>query len=517
MVDADNTDPNAPRQVRRDDVLEIGSLLRLQWEPSQDNWVLLYPEGMVKLAGPTAEILRRVNGTTPVDKILAELREAFGGQDVDEDALSFLTEAWSRGWVQPAGDHPEMAVRRIVDKPEHPLAVTPMPEGVTRPHWLLCELTYRCPLQCPYCSNPVEIAKYQNELTTEEWKKVMREAREMGAIQLGFSGGEPLVRKDLEELIAYSTELGFYSNLITSGVGMDEERVKRFKEAGLDHIQISFQASNEELNNYLGGTDSFKHKLEMARIVKKYGYPMVLNIVIHRQNIDQIRDILDMCVDLQGDYVELASTQYYGWSKINAEHLLPTRAQLTRAEAVAHEYQERMRGKMRVIYVVPDYFEDRPKACMNGWGSIFLTMAPDGTALPCHAAGQLPGISFPNARDFTIPQIWNESDAFNHFRGFDWMKDPCKACPEKTKDFGGCRCQAYMLTGDMYAADPVCGKSAAHGSLVAEVDEIERRAEAGVEPSQPIIFRNMRTSKQQMKAAAGDGDPADAEDLAEVD
>jgi len=366
----------------------------------------------------------------------------------------------------------------------------------SKPLWLLAELTYRCPLQCPYCSNPVEIAKYKDELTTAEWIKVLREARKMGATQLGLSGGEPLVRPDLEELIREARELGYYSNLITSGVGMDEARIAAFKKAGLDHIQISFQASDEELNNYLGGTDSFQHKIEMARLVKEYEYPMVLNIVIHRRNIDQIEDIIKMTVALQADYVELASTQYYGWSKLNAAYLLPTREQLQRAEEIAHRYQEKMRDSMRIIYVVPDYYEDRPKACMNGWGSIFLTIAPDGSALPCHAAAQLPGFEFPNVKDSSIETIWNDSDAFNRFRGFDWMQEPCRSCPDKTKDFGGCRCQAFMMTGDATAADPVCGKSDYHAQLVAEVDRlIEEGGNVAIE-AQPVIFRNMKNSRR---------------------
>ena len=366
-----------------------------------------------------------------------------------------------------------------------------------KPLWLLAELTYRCPLQCPYCSNPVEIAKYKDELSTRDWIRVLGEARKMGATQLGLSGGEPLVRQDLEEIIAEARRLGYYSNLITSGVGMDEKRVAAFKEAGLDHIQISFQASDEELNNYLGGTDSFQHKVDMARAVKKYEYPMVLNIVIHRQNIDQMKEILDMTIALNADYVELASTQYYGWSKINAEHLLPSREQLARAEAVAHEYQERMKDDMRIIYVVPDYFEQRPKACMNGWGSIFLTIAPDGAALPCHAAGQLPGLTFPNVKEMSIEEIWEHSDAFNKFRGFDWMQEPCRSCDEKEKDFGGCRCQAYMLTGDATQADPVCSKSPYHQQLV---DEVDRLSNPEAAPSKPLIFRNMKNSKAQIKS-----------------
>ncbi len=369
-----------------------------------------------------------------------------------------------------------------------------------KPLWLLAELTYRCPLQCPYCSNPLDIARYQQELGTEDWLRVLREARELGAMQLGFSGGEPLVRRDLETLVAEARRLGYYSNLITSGVGMDAERVARFKEAGLDHIQISFQASDEELNNFLGGTASFRHKLEMARAVKAQGYPMVLNIVLHRRNIDQIEDIIRMTIELEADYVELASTQYYGWSRVNVDALLPTRAQLARAEAIAHDYQARMKDRMKIIYVVPDYFENRPKACMNGWGAVFLTIAPDGSALPCHAASSLPGLSFPNVRDHSVREIWYESDAFNHFRGFDWMPEPCRSCPEKTRDFGGCRCQAYMLTGDATATDPVCDKSPHHGALLADVARIESLSDADA-AARPLVFRNMRNSRA---LAAGD-------------
>jgi pyrroloquinoline quinone biosynthesis protein E len=374
-------------------------------------------------------------------------------------------------------------------------------DGVSPPLWLLAELTYRCPLQCPYCSNPLEIAKYQDELSTEDWVRVMQQARKMGATQLGFSGGEPLVRQDLEELVQEARHLGYYTNLITSGVGMDEARVKRLKDAGLDHIQISFQASNEELNNFLGGTKTFEHKKEMARIVKAYEYPMVLNIVIHRKNIDQIRDILDLTVELDADYVELASTQYYGWSRINVDHLLPTREQLAKAEIVAKEYQEKLKGKSRIIYVIPDYFENRPKPCMNGWGAIFLTIAPDGTALPCHEAGQLP-IEFPNVKDHSIEELWNDSPGFNHFRGFEWMKEPCRSCDEKEKDFGGCRCQAFMMTGDAANTDPVCDKSPNHQALLDDVERIGKIAVAEKDmelKEQPMIFRNMKNSKKFIK------------------
>ncbi len=369
----------------------------------------------------------------------------------------------------------------------------------TKPFWLLAELTYRCPLQCPYCSNPVEIAKYNDELSTQDWIRVLREGRKMGATQLGFSGGEPLLRRDLEELISEARELGYYTNLITSGVGMDEDRIVAFKKAGLDHIQVSFQASNEELNDYLGASKTFQHKLQMANLVKQYEYPMVLNIVLHRQNIEQIREILDMTIELKADYVELASTQYYGWSRINLDNLLPTREQLQQAEKVVVEYQDKMKDKMKIIYVIPDYFETRPKACMNGWGSIFLTIAPDGTALPCHAAAQLPGLNAPNVKEHSIEWIWNESSAFNKFRGLEWMQEPCRSCPEKEKDKGGCRCQAYMLTGDARNADPVCDKSPHHQQLVDDVARIAKLSQKNSDAGQPLIFRNMKNSKKAME------------------
>jgi pyrroloquinoline quinone biosynthesis protein E len=365
-----------------------------------------------------------------------------------------------------------------------------------KPLWLLAELTYSCPLQCPYCSNPVDIAKYKQELTTDEWIRVLREARAMGAAQLGLSGGEPLVRQDLEVIIAEARKLGFYTNLITSGVGMDEARIKAFKEAGLDHIQVSFQASDEVLNNYIAGTDAFEHKLEMARLVKKYDYPMVLCFVLHRQNQDQVAQILDLAATLNADYVELAATQYYGWAMLNRDALMPTREQVIKAEAVAHEYQKKMQGKMKILYVVPDYYEDRPKACMNGWGSVFLTIAPDGTALPCHAASTLPGLSFPNVKDHSIETIWNDSEDFNKFRGYDWMKEPCKTCPEREKDFGGCRCQAYMLTGDVRNADPVCSKSPHHGELLDKLTQLETAAGRN---ETPLVFRNMPNSRKLLK------------------
>lgn len=363
--------------------------------------------------------------------------------------------------------------------------------GPGKPLWLLAELTYRCPLQCLYCSNPLDFANYRDELGTADWLQVLQQGRALGAAQLGLSGGEPLLRRDLEVLVAEARHLGYYSNLITSGMGMDEARLDALKQAGLDHIQLSFQASSEELNDFIGGAKTFQRKLAMARLIKQYDYPMVLNVVLHRQNIDHIQQILDMAEALQADYVELANTQYYGWALLNRAQLLPTRAQLEHAEAIAHTYQERLKGRIRILYVVPDYYENRPKPCVAGWGSVFLAIAPDGTALPCHAARQLPGLTFPNVRQVNLQWIWYESPAFNAFRGDAWMHEPCRSCPERHKDFGGCRCQAYLLTGDAANADPVCELSPFHHLVTAATAE----AQAPQAKLPPPRFRNVKNSK----------------------
>jgi pyrroloquinoline quinone biosynthesis protein E len=369
---------------------------------------------------------------------------------------------------------------------------TPRPQ-VAAPLWLLAELTYRCPLHCAFCYNPLHYAHDRAELGTEEWFGVMRQARALGAAQLGFSGGEPLVRDDLEELIGEGRRLGFYTNLITSGVGLTEPRLARMKELGLDHIQLSFQDSTKEMNDFLSSTRTFDLKSRVARLIRQYDYPMVLNVVLHRFNLDHVGKIIDMALEMGVEYLELANTQYYGWGLANRAQLMPTREQVVRAEAVVNEYRARIGNQLRILFVVPDYFEERPKACMNGWGSVFLGIAPDGTALPCHAARSLPGIAFPNVRDFNVHDIWYASGAFNRYRGDAWMKSPCQGCPERNKDFGGCRCQAYALTGDAGNADPVCAKSPAHAEVQAIVMQAQR---AQQQQTRPILFRTDANSRR---------------------
>jgi len=359
------------------------------------------------------------------------------------------------------------------------------------PLWLLAEVTYRCPLHCVFCYNPVDYTRYGEELSTGEWLRVLREARKLGAAQLGFSGGEPLVRDDLEILVAEAHQLGYYTNLITSGVGLTEQRIKAFKEAGLDHIQLSFQDSTKELNDFLTHTRTFDLKERVIKSVRAYGYPTVLNVVLHRLNIDHIEQILAMAEAMGVEYLELANTQFYAWAMVNRDLLLPTREQLERAEAVTNAFRERIGDRMRVFFVVPDYYAKRPKACMNGWGSVFLTITADGVALPCHEARQLPGLTFPNVREAELSWIWNQSPGFNAYRGDAWMKEPCKTCPEKAKDFGGCRCQAYLLTGDATNADPACDLSPHHHLI----EDAVLRAEKPAPDVRKIVFRNDKNSR----------------------
>ncbi|MGI4856405.1 MAG: pyrroloquinoline quinone biosynthesis protein PqqE [Janthinobacterium lividum] len=362
--------------------------------------------------------------------------------------------------------------------------------AISPPLWLLAELTYRCPLHCAFCSNPVDYARYATELNTAQWIDVLRQGRALGAAQLGFSGGEPLLRDDLEELVAEARRLGFYTNLITSGVGLTEQRLTALKTAGLDHIQLSFQDSTRELNDFLSNTKTFDLKKRVAAAIKAHDFPMVMNCVLHRYNLPHVDKIIDMALAMGAEYLELANTQYYGWARANQAQLMPTAAQLQAAEAVVNRYRETIGERCKIYFVVPDYFENRPKRCMNGWGAVFLGVAPDGAALPCHTARSIPGLSFPSVLEHPLRDIWYDSAAFNRFRGLDWMKEPCRSCDEKHLDLGGCRCQAYLLTGDAANADPVCGKSPDHERVIKVVTAAALRNTS----EQPITFRNDRNS-----------------------
>ena len=370
------------------------------------------------------------------------------------------------------------------------------PRPVQPPLWLLAELTYRCPLHCAFCSNPVDYSGMGPDLDTDAWIKVLREARALGAVQLGLSGGEPLLRDDLETIVAEARRLGFYTNLITSGIGLTDARLASLKDAGLDHIQLSFQDSTRELNDFLSSTRTFELKQKVAASIKAHGYPMVMNCVLHRLNLPHVNQIIDMALDMGAEYLELANTQYYGWALRNRAQLVPSHAELIEAEATVNRRRAEIGDRCKIIFVVPDYFESRPKPCMNGWGSLFLVVTPDGVALPCHAARALPMLDFPSVNDMSVRDIWYESQAFNAYRGDDWMRDPCRTCDERDRDFGGCRCQAFLLTGDAASADPVCAKSPSH-DVVTQV--VQWAAVPREDRGQPIVFR---TNPERRKAPA---------------
>src|SRR5436309_10781254 len=352
-----------------------------------------------------------------------------------------------------------------------------------RPYALLAEITYRCPLHCPYCSNPTHYCRatasvadeavaaslceaprspqgggYRgSELPTDEWKRVIREAAALGVLQIGFSGGEPLARHDLADLVHAAREANLYTNLITSGISLDDERVHLLRDAGLDSVQLSFQSDKPDLSDEIAGARAHQFKLAVAAKIRAAGIPLSLNFVIHRRNIDRLPQIIQLSETLGAERVELANVQFYGWAFLNRKALFPTREQVDRAREVATAAKARLAGKIDIFYVLPDYYETRPKPCLNGWGQRYLTVNPIGDVLPCPTASSaIPDLHFENVRARALDWIWRESESFNRFRGTEWMPEPCRSCPQKEIDFGGCRCQAALLTGNAANTDPVC-------------------------------------------------------------
>src|SRR5438132_7193226 len=328
-----------------------------------------------------------------------------------------------------------------------------------RPYALLAELTYRCPLHCPYCSNPTR-ARNNGELTTDEWRRVIGEAAALGILQIGFSGGEPLVRGDLADLVRAAREANLYTNLITSGISLDDDRVGALHDAGLDSVQLSFQSDETGLADEIAGARAHQRKLNVAAKIRAEGIPLSLNFVIHRRNIDRLPQVIELAETLEAERVELANVQFYGWAFLNRAVLLPTREQVVRAREIATAAKARLAGKIDIFYVLPDYYETRPKPCLNGWGQRYLTINPIGDVLPCPTASSaIPDLRLENVRARSLDWIWRESESFNRFRGTEWMPEPCRSCPERERDFGGCRCQAALLTGNAATTDPVCSLS----------------------------------------------------------
>lgn len=337
---------------------------------------------------------------------------------------------------------------------------------------LLAELTHRCPLQCPYCSNPLALEKAANEMPTADWLRAIAEAADLGCLQVHFSGGEPTVRRDLEALIAGATQAGLYTNLITSGVGLTEARLASLVAAGLEHVQLSFQDSAAAIGERVGGyKGAHAKKLAAAALVRAAGLPLTANFVVHRQNLHHLDDMLALAVQLGAHRAEIANVQYYGWALKNRAALMPSRAQLDAMIHAIDVARTRLKGTLVIDFVVPDYYAHRPKSCMGGWGRRFLNISPSGKVLPCHAAESLEGMAFDNVRQRSLSDIWRGSPAFERFRGTGWMPEPCRSCDRKEIDWGGCRCQAFALTGDAGATDPACGLSLDHDLLVAIAEQ----------------------------------------------
>ena len=351
---------------------------------------------------------------------------------------------------------------------------------------VLAELTHRCPLQCPYCSNPIELDRARSELTTEEWKKVLSELAELGVLQVHFSGGEPAARKDLVELVKHANNVGLYTNLITSAVLLTREKLAELADAGLSHVQISFQGSEAASADRVAGLkDAHSKKIEVAKWTRELDLPLTVNAVMHRQNLHQLPDIIQMAVDLDADRLEVANVQYYGWALKNRAALMPSLAQIEETSRLVEDARTRLKGILAIDYVVPDYYALRPKKCMGGWGRQFFNISPSGKILPCHAAESITGLQFESVRsNHSIAWIWQNSEAFNRYRGTGWMPEPCRSCEFREVDFGGCRCQAFALTGDAGNTDPACTLSPMHETIFKQA---EREAASG---SDRFIYRN---------------------------
>ncbi|HYM02714.1 MAG TPA: pyrroloquinoline quinone biosynthesis protein PqqE [Stellaceae bacterium] len=341
---------------------------------------------------------------------------------------------------------------------------------------LLAELSHRCPLRCPYCSNPLELERAGAEIDTATWQRVLSEAAKLGALQVHFSGGEPLVRRDLADLVRHATKVGLYTNLITSGVLLDREKLAELVAAGLEHVQLSFQdAEAASADRIAGLAHAHEKKLAVAALVRQAGLPLTVNAVVHRQNLERLPQLIELALSLGAGRLEVAHVQYYGWALANRRALLPTIEQLERATALVDEARLRLKGILTIDYVVPDYYARRPKACMGGWGRQFLNISPAGKILPCHAAESLPGFAFPTVHDTPLAEAWYGSDAFNRFRGTAWMPEPCQSCERREIDWGGCRCQAFALTGDAAVTDPACALSPDRDLLTAAREDASDR------------------------------------------
>ena len=487
-----------------DTVFRLSAGVRIQTVPAsvraqyQAARVLLAPEQMFLLELSAAAILALCGGEISFRRMVDALSRHFEEEATPEFAESirdYLRKLLEEQLIvaespacEPTAELEEYFSQLDVLSGEYAQIPEVEAARLSAPQLLLAEVTHRCPLHCPYCSNPQELIRAAEELTTNDWVRVLEEAAAMGVFHVGFSGGEPLARKDLPDLVVAARTAGLYTNLITSAVGLTREKAERLVTAGLDSIQISFQANESVLADEISGTSAHHLKLEAARMVRELGLPLSLNVVLHRRNLVRLDAIIELAHELGARQLELANVQFYGWAFTNRDQLLPTRAQVATAFSTAAAARKRLQGVMDVIYVLPDYFGDFPKPCMQGWGRKYLTVNPRGEVLPCPTASAIPGMKFDNVRDQSLAAIWSNSGAFNRFRGTDWMPEPCRSCDRRLDDFGGCRCQAALIAGNAAFTDPACSKSPYRNKL-AEI--FEQQARNLTEPAAPLTYRHL--------------------------
>jgi pyrroloquinoline quinone biosynthesis protein E len=451
----------------------LSSKARVRPDPRDGGAVLLSPERGLRLSETAAAVVALCDGTRELDAIVDALQARYGGDRarITIDALALLQELHSRALIE--GFAPPELVSK--GRTAAPLAPATKPGELDSPYTLIAELTHRCPLACPYCSNPRQLVGRGDELETKDWVRIIDEAAALGVMQLHLSGGEPLARGDLEAIAAAGRKRDLYVNLVTSGIPMDRARLERLRPS-LDHVQLSVQDAEPASSDRIAGLVSYDAKLRVAGWVKELGLPLTLNVVLHRGNLDRVQSIVALAERLGADRLELANVQMVTWALANERALLPTRAQIESARVVAQAARERLVGHMEIVLVLPDWHADRPRACMDGWGRRFVVVAPDGVVLPCHAARTLP-LSWESVRTKALADVWKESQGLNAFRGDAWMPEPCASCERRSIDHGGCRCQAFALTGDARATDPACGLAPAHGLVVQARSQAEMPSE----------------------------------------
>ena len=453
---------------------KLAGKARVRPDPRDGVPVLLSPERGLRLSETAAAIVSLCDGTRTPDEIVTALTQRYPTAPPDRiatDVARFLADLHSRALLEdfaPAAPHSAFPI-------PFPAPDSSFSPPSNAPYTLVAELTHRCALACPYCSNPLSLVPAHDELRTDEWTRVIDESADLGVMQMHLTGGEPLARSDLEPIAERARARDLYVSLVTSGVPLDRARFDRLA-AHIDHVQLSVQAADPATSDRIAGFASFDAKLRVAAWVKERGLPLTLNVVLHRDNLDAVADVIALAERLGADRLELANVQLVSWALRNSRALLPTRAQIDRAREVAREAKRRLEGRMEVILVLPDWHADLPRACMDGWARRFLVVAPDGAVLPCHAARTLP-LTFDRVRDAPLARIWSDSPALRAFRGDDWMPEPCKSCDRRAVDYGGCRCQAFALAGDARATDPACSLSPHHSLVVAAREEAERAGE----------------------------------------